>query len=189
MRYPNLSPFHELNIGSTIRFGLKPEVRKLLKKYAALPEPTKENTSPGGAHQLIDMLNHFLSHEVEQEQDKLLRGFFKLIIMLYDDDHYWWERIDEAIAYVKQMDWEPKYGQQSPRKYWWAQNIKYNSDCKLTEEERIKKAIAYSKKMRFYLLTQLKSPQLAEMMLLIQRLLEGLPVEYNEKEMFGEIDG
>ena len=185
------SPFHACSeVGETIRFGLKPEVRSLLKKYSSLPEPTKDNTMPGGAHALIDMENHFLAHEVNPEQDKLVRGFFKLLIMLYDSDHYWWERIDEAIRYIKEMEWESKYNQGIPRRTWWIPVVEFNGEDE-GEDELYEKGLGALRKMRFNLLSKRTYDghiEDAYRLTLIQRLFEGLPIETEAFwELFGEL--
>uniref|UniRef100_A0A6M3J9U6 Uncharacterized protein n=1 Tax=viral metagenome TaxID=1070528 RepID=A0A6M3J9U6_9ZZZZ len=174
-------------VGKFIQYILKKDTRDLLKKLSSFPEPTKENTDDVHVHKLIDMRDYFLSHEVEPEQDKIIKGFFNYLIILYSFDHFWWERIDEAIYYIKGMEWERKYKQESPRPRWWNTKVSL-TDKKTPLEERLTKAVDYLRKEEHYALNRDKDEghvERAKRLKVIQCLVEGVPIEYDEQDVFG----
>ncbi len=92
---------------------------KLARNFYKLPEPTKENTWHPNSHALIKLRDEFFRHEVNTSRHSAFRAVWKFVIILYDSDWYYRERIDWVMGYFHKMSWETYEGEEKPREPWW----------------------------------------------------------------------
>ena len=131
------------HLGKYIRYGVKGAVRKSLAMICdKLPEPTKENTRRANSHRLIDIRDHILSRDLEGADDKVIRGFFNLLIIVYDFDIFWRERIDRVVRLLIASGWEETEGSENPRYMWWLEKKDAPKNATLLDMLRMERFFA-----------------------------------------------
>lgn len=106
-------------INDFILKGIKLPLRILLVNVVdRMPEPTRENTRHPNTHLLCDLREEFFRHENNKNRHKILRGVWNFLIVLYDYDAYYSDRIDWALEQWSRMDWQPR-PEGHPTKHWW----------------------------------------------------------------------
>jgi len=68
--------------------------------FDKLPEPTRENTRWSNSHRLIEVRDGFFQHENNPKRFKALRAIFNYVIIKYDYDPYYHERLDWVIEKI-----------------------------------------------------------------------------------------
>ncbi len=114
-----MSIFNKGILGKFIRFEVKGAIRKLAGLLDKLPEPTPENLKFKNSLTIREWMNHLVARDLEQEDDKLFRGIFKFLIIVYDFDIFWRERFDRFVKLVKGSDWILEEDKEEPRYQWW----------------------------------------------------------------------
>ena len=90
---------------------------KLIRDFRKLPEPDKANTWHPMSHRLIDLRDEFFSHQVTVNRNKALRAIWNFVIITYDADRYYRERIDWVVTRL--LPWTIFEGEEKPRSEWW----------------------------------------------------------------------
>lgn len=130
-----------------IRYEAKGLARKLAGMWAdTIPEPTKENLRHKNSHTLLDIRDEFLSKDLAVEDDKLFRGFFNQLIVVYDFDIFWRERFDRFVKLVKETDWELFEGKEEPRYQWWLEKRDAPPDTNLVLMLRMERWYAHQRR-------------------------------------------
>ena len=85
---------------------------KLVPEIRELPLPTKENTRWRNTDVLIDLRDRFFEFENNGNREPVFRAVWDFLIILYDYDPYYQERIDAIfdwwLGYWQQGLWEPR---------------------------------------------------------------------------------
>lgn len=99
--------------------SVKRPLRVILALVAErMPEPTRENTRHPNSHLLCDLREEFFRHETNEGHAKVYRGIWNFIIVLYDYDAYYSDRIDWILEQWLKLDWQPR-PEGHPTKYFW----------------------------------------------------------------------
>ena len=98
----------EASIAAKIRAGA--ELYELTKEINKLPDPTKANTRWKNTDILIDLRDEFFRLENNPGREPAFRAIWNFIIILYDYDPYYQQRIDWLVeAFLKvASQWEAR---------------------------------------------------------------------------------
>ena len=95
---------------------LKTLVVKGLDILAAIPEPELKEYEEYNSRLFLDLRDELLYHDKVPRQQKHFRAIFNFVIMLYDSDQYYRQRIDWLIGRIKDLPF--KEGEPI-RPEWW----------------------------------------------------------------------
>ncbi len=99
-----------------IKAPLMKAITILAQRY---PEPTKERTREPNTHMLIDIQGKFFECENNPGRDALFRAMWRMLIIEYEHDPYYRDRLDwiveKLVEAVKSGKW--KSGRR-PKKCW-----------------------------------------------------------------------
>ena len=101
---------------------VKPLTRQLLRLInKVLPEPDKQNTIRPNSHVLIALMDYFFANENNPNREAEFQAIAKMIILMFDGDYYYWERMEHIIAelYKKIQSGEYELRKEPPRATWW----------------------------------------------------------------------
>lgn len=85
----------------------KPLVKAITIIAMRYPEPTKDHTSMPNTHRLLDIEDEFFKHENNISRDLFLRAVWRILIVKYDTDRWYRQRVDWVIEQIKKRGWEP----------------------------------------------------------------------------------
>lgn len=122
----SLSIYQYGNLGRLFQKEVKFLVVKTLEmvdylfEKGVIPEPTRENTERENTHHLIELRDKFLECEKPRGgRYKAFRAMFNIVIIVYDFDLYYTERVDWLIEKLQRIPW--LFGKK-PRERWWAED-------------------------------------------------------------------
>jgi len=117
------APLVEL-LDAVIDHRLRPEqlllVRRVVKAVNRLPMPAHENIRLKNSHLLVDLRDEFFSHERNAGREKALLALFNAVIIVYEYDHYYRNRIDWLLKWLVEHygEWEPLKPNRPRREQW-----------------------------------------------------------------------
>ena len=95
----------------------KPLQNKIIKLVDKFPEPTIDNVEHPNSKILLAIRDDFFKHERLSKRVDLLKAVFKILIVEYEHDIYYRQRMNWCLNELKKYDWK-EYENQFPEKYW-----------------------------------------------------------------------
>jgi hypothetical protein len=103
-----------------IKILIKQALKLMLKR---IPNPTHSRLELKNSKILLDTFNEILKHQrphaLHISGNKELIAIRNFVVVLYETDLYYRERINEFVKLLKKSDWETIKGEETPRKEWW----------------------------------------------------------------------
>lgn len=97
----------------------KPAVRFAIESLAeGLPELAEDSVNHPNTKTLIEVREEFFKRENNDSRNRLFRAIWKLLIIIYDYDPYYRDRMDWVKKEIEKREWKGIYPNRPRRKYW-----------------------------------------------------------------------